>query len=592
MEFKNTFENNDLWNLIDELNSTIFSNETWINNEFYKIPEITYSYIKNDTWNIINKTLFVDLVWMNVSYFEELQNDIDKKQYIESFAEKLKEKINKQIEDIQKYIEKLNNIDSWNDKVLNAKKEIILWSLKENIYYLQLALEWLDFEIEKALYWVYFKTGKKYLSDEDRVKKLQKIDELNIKIFWEKISLNQEYIHWVLDYLATKYDDYKNQLEKWKISEDRLLTEEEKERYNYYISKIQALSPEYKAKIKNKPDWVIDKRFFELNLDISQVKDVLNHNLIAIDKQTWNMPLRAYFDKNISAFTDTARWLGIPKNQKNKSKKLYDVLRLWLHENEKHLVSEISQQTLIWNIKGAWYLEAEEWMAMLAEELFQFGENLLKDKVDKDWNKVKIIDINKISYVQSFAKTMMEEVLSDEEFYDFLYLQNKIEPDKMTVLDRYLRFKRTWFQRKDITYTTWKIKAAKYINDIILWNIDWNLEDLYSWKVWFKDLDKISLIKKNAENSWIKLPKNLLFADATYYWVTQREKWEKITKEGFKNYLIKKYPFLKSLIDEKIDTIKFWFKKQLLWAIDNIFTEIQVDNLRKATRKKSKRILN
>jgi hypothetical protein len=38
---------------------------------------------------------------------------------------------------------------------------------------------------------------------------------------------------------------------------------------------------------------------------------------------------------------------------------------------------------------------------------------------------------------------MMEEVLTDEEFYDFLYIQNKIEPDKMSVLDRYLRFKRT-----------------------------------------------------------------------------------------------------------------------------------------------------
>jgi len=187
---------------------------------------------------------------------------------------------------------------------------------------------------------------------------------------------------------------------------------------------------------------------------------------------------------------------------------------------------------------------------------------------------------------------MMEEVLSDEEFYDFLYLQNKIEPDKMAVLDRYLRFKRTWFQRKDITYTTWKIKAAKYINDIILWNIDWDLEDLYSWKVWFKDLDKISLIKKYAKKSWVKLPENLLFADATYYWVIQREKWKKITKQGFYNYLIKKYPFLKSLVDEKIDTIKFWFKKQLLWVIDNIFTEMQIDNLRKATRKKSKRILN
>jgi hypothetical protein len=32
--------------LLDEINSTIFSKESWIDNNFYKIPEITYSYLK------------------------------------------------------------------------------------------------------------------------------------------------------------------------------------------------------------------------------------------------------------------------------------------------------------------------------------------------------------------------------------------------------------------------------------------------------------------------------------------------------------------------------------------------------------------
>jgi hypothetical protein len=62
--------------------------------------------------------------------------------------------------------------------------------------------------------------------------------------------------------------------------------------------------------------------------------------------------------------------------------------------------------------------------------------------------------LEKISYVQSFPKTIMEEILTDEKFYDFLELQNKIKPDKMSPFNRYLRFKRTGFQRKDITYTT------------------------------------------------------------------------------------------------------------------------------------------
>jgi len=38
--------NNPLDSLIEEINSTIFSKEEWVDNEFYKIPEMTYSYEK------------------------------------------------------------------------------------------------------------------------------------------------------------------------------------------------------------------------------------------------------------------------------------------------------------------------------------------------------------------------------------------------------------------------------------------------------------------------------------------------------------------------------------------------------------------
>jgi Lhr-like helicase len=38
--------NNPLDSLIEEINSTVFSKEEWVSNEFYKIPEMTYSYKK------------------------------------------------------------------------------------------------------------------------------------------------------------------------------------------------------------------------------------------------------------------------------------------------------------------------------------------------------------------------------------------------------------------------------------------------------------------------------------------------------------------------------------------------------------------
>jgi Lhr-like helicase len=39
-------DNNSLDSLIEEINSTVFSKEEWVSNEFYKIPEMTYSYKK------------------------------------------------------------------------------------------------------------------------------------------------------------------------------------------------------------------------------------------------------------------------------------------------------------------------------------------------------------------------------------------------------------------------------------------------------------------------------------------------------------------------------------------------------------------
>jgi hypothetical protein len=148
----------------------------------------------------------------------------------------------------------------------------------------------------------------------------------------------------------------------------------------------------------------------------------------------------------------------------------------------------------------------------------------------------------------------------------------------MSPFNRYLRFKRTGFQRKDITYTTWKLKAAKYINDIITKKIDWDFSDLYLWKVWFEDLKKIKLIKENFnkknETQGVKLPENLFFSEATLFWILQKQKWGKINKELFIEYIQKKYPFLK-LSEEKINLIKFWFKKQLLWAVNNITTSFE-----------------
>ena len=591
--------NNPLDSLIEEINSTIFSKEEWVDNEFYKIPEMTYSYEK--LWKnnefILNKTLFSNIGWLNVSEFN-ISNLKWKKLLISNSWGIVEKKILDKIYKIEEYLKLFNWVDSWGDEVLKARKEIIEWGLKENITFLNIALEWLDFEKEKAILGLHFdwENNEKsdfYISSEKREEKLRKIDKLNTQIFWEKLSNNKENIETSLDYLFEKFQNYKEKRESNKIEDNRLLLEEEEERYNYYINKLQWLSLGYNPKIREKPKSVLNPDLKNVEIDITTIKDILNHWLVAHDKYTWNMWHRAYFDKNITGFTDTTKWLWIPDNEKLKFKSAFDVNRLQWHENEQHSISQVSHEELVWNIRWAQNLEVVEWSAMLWEELYQYWENMYKDWVD-----LKIIDLEKISTVQSFPKTIMEEILTDKEFLDFLELQNKIEPDKMPPLDRYLRFKRTGFQRKDITYTTWKIKVAKYYNKIITWEIEWDFSDLYLWKIWFKDIENLKILKHNLiksndeleDSKKIKLPENLFFAEVTNFWIEQKLNWNKITWEWFYTYLQKKYPSL-NVTQKKIDSITFWFKKQLLGVIDTIVNEINIYNERMKVKAKSKRIL-
>jgi hypothetical protein len=74
----------------------------------------------------------------------------------------------------------------------------------------------------------------------------------------------------------------------------------------------------------------------------------------------------------------------------------------------------------------------------------------------------------------------------------------------------------------------------------------------------------------------------------------QKEKWEKVSGELFYNHLQKKYSFL-DVTQEKINSIGFWFKKQLLWAVSNINAEFKAHGVSKKIReeimKKTDRIL-
>ncbi|PIE85224.1 hypothetical protein CSA08_03115 [Candidatus Gracilibacteria bacterium] len=93
-----TYKNDSLKEIIEEINSTVFSEKEWINNKFYKVAEIVYSY---ETFGgkgpFVNLTLFSDIGEMDINDFKKANYE-ERKVLIQNasalLTKKIKEKKN------------------------------------------------------------------------------------------------------------------------------------------------------------------------------------------------------------------------------------------------------------------------------------------------------------------------------------------------------------------------------------------------------------------------------------------------------------------------------------------------------------------
>jgi len=598
MGLENNPDIGELDSVLEDLNTSVFSEALWLDSNMYKVTEVTYNYsalweIEEDgvdvldRWPFVNTTLFCDIGWLDITDFAN--KDVGwRNRLIYHAKEKIESIIQERIKNINEFKERINSISSSWEQSMDAKKKIILWGLDEIVMQLQACILGLDFEVEKALIGHYFlqPTSQHIIPPEDRKNKEAEIDDINTKIYWDKLSDSKDYRKGVIDYYYTKYSKYQEAKDKDGFHSNRLLSEEETQRYEGYLKKLWALEADHVPQKNVKPKKYIDEDYENIQVNRSDVIAWFNHHLIASD-----LSQRAEPDDKVSGVTDTPSLLKYPwKWEKFDNLDVTRIAKLNAHEIWQHAFSIERHMKVIWNIRWAKNLELAEWVASLFEDLYEYGPNIVQDS----WingKKYQIIDISKLEYVASFPKTLMQEILTDEEFYDFLKLNNKVEPDKMTPLRRYLRHMRTWIQRKDITYTTWKIKAAQYLNQVIMWQIEWDFSDLWAWKVWF---DQIQLFRDAEESRSVdkeKLLENMMFYEAQYFAIEQRKKRRKyresieftslnkqsdeykdglkkfsVTEENFFTYLGNKYPFL-DFSDEKIKSVRHIFKKQLLWAV-------------------------
>lgn len=550
----------NLEDLINEQNLLIFDEENWVWKDLWKISEVTYSY---DEQTGINTTLFVKAWKLDLEFYKK-SDDILKERLLKKSKYVLINTLNKKKTQIQTAKDEIALFEIFSqEEIDNDLKDIFINSLNEKNDFLDYCLNAIDFELEKA--WIV-----SWLSKEKELEIEKKQKKLDEELFWWNIKDNPEETILAYESIYNKYIVNKNKLSK-----------EEQIRFESYLSKIK-LPKWYKydsEKIeKNKPKLIV---WDFLDLDIPKSDYILWFNILveALEK------LEHIVESNDSAksISDGPKWVQFPTSEKFNHIKMLRFFLLWNHEIETHNITDYNSKQLLGNLRGANSTEKDEWVAMLMEQLFKYGKELYKIDEDQD----QIIDIEKIQINSYFTKTLMWELLNNDELLDFLELSEKIDPDVISPIDRYNRLKRNnklGVQHKDTTYTRWLLKAIKQINLFIKskWKEWINPEDLFLWKISFDETSKLKKIKNVKENSWkkIEILKPLFISDAVYFSINQRLNWKewRINSEWFYEYLKDKYPIF-NFTKQQVKEISYTTKRNVNWIVNIMLKNIWESNL-------------
>ncbi len=529
---------NNLETIKSEIDSLIFDEKEWIKWKMWKIAEVTYSYYSEKDFDL-NTTLFCDIWEANLREIKKASTE-KRKEIILKAKEKLTEKINKKLELIDIYLEKVKNIKA-KDKEEKYEIEIIIKALEEKKDLLNYCLNWLPYELEKA--------GIKVEFDSKLIDKKQRF--LDKKIFWGQVKNNPEEI-------AMSYEDIKEVFDKNKKN----LNKEEKARFENYLEKARKLlGKNYEYKKKRKAKSLIEK--YE-DIKIRDSRYIPWFNLF-IEALNWLKHIASQNDE-VWSISDWPNSIEFPNNEKFRVFSLPRFLKLNAHEIETHSITDHNHKEIFWNLRWAKSTEKDEWLAKFMERMLEYGRGIfIKDEKTWKW----IIDKNKISIPPNFSDILMWEILDNEELLDFLELKEKLSPQKTCPKTIYLRLKRSnksGVQHKDCSYTRGLFKLVDEVNKYILSNWkEWiKFEDLFLWKVSFDDIKKLKYLKEQNEKKWKKLDikKPLFASDAIIYFLEQRKKWKKTEEEWFLKKLEKKYPIL-DLTENKIDYVNRKTKESL-----------------------------
>ncbi len=559
-------------NTIDQLLESIFDEEIWAWKELWKAAEITYSYDTSQILNgkniCINTTLFEKCGWLDIENFWN-KTDTQKTVELKNAYQNAHNIITQKIHDIQSWKETLaNNTNSqslYGYQALEEKEKLMLYTLGA-----------LVFEWEKAWLSSILTHPKK---------QAQTQDELNTQVFGEKISSSKEETKYTLTHTQEKLKKYGTER----------LSEKEISRYTKYLHTLGI----YKWKKIKIPSLSIPEEINDsfLNAKINK-EDIINLSNMGMDIIGLNSEQKAVIDSYAESMSDGPEGLKIPTTFPQIQIR-HLLKNLFNHEIDTHSVTEHNNQQIIGNTRWAGSLEKDEWLAMLMENMFIYGEQICTrdPKTGKTIINIEILD-PRIYMIT----TLGWEKLSWDDLDDFLEITKKLYGDSLWAEERKRRIFR-WTneahmspQLKDASYIRWMRKAGEQINSYILsdWNEWIDFYELFGGKFWFKNIELFRKIKSEKQSNNIIQP--FFLADMMYFLLQKNIislhdiKNKKISKiknisSDFFEFLQKKYPFLDFWIEvqqeilkkfnKEVNHILFWMKYALFEIIAESNQEIQ-----------------
>lgn len=559
--------------VINHYNLIIFDEEIWKSKWLWKIAEVTYSYDKTTN---INETLFVNLWDLDLEKFQ-MSDEKNKTLLLKKSKQKVEKIIQEKIHLINEVLLKLQESDfnNWEEIEL-LEKEIFESAVVEKLNLLEYCLMSIDFEAEK--WWLDLE-----ISDEEIDILEKNITNIDAELYWGFIKDNESEIIIAYEYLYGTF-----------LHKKDILQHDEIQKYENYLDKLKNYLPKNYQFIKKAQTPKIHWAY--LNYDLQRVDYILAFNMLIDAFGTMHHIVRS--DINAGSISDGPEGVYFPMNEKFNTITIERFFKLWMHEIETHSVTDHNSRAILWNLRWSNSTKKDEGTAILMEQLFLYGRNILSK--NSSWELR--IDTSKLQINGYFWKTLMWEILSNEDLKDFLELSELIDPDIIPPLERYKRLKRNnrnGVQHKDTTYTRWLLQAVDEINLYLdSQGKKWiSPEDLFIWKISFEETQKFKKLKELKTQKWenIENLKPIFVSDAVYYVLEKKLQWldEHINSKDFLEHLQYKYPLLSFVND--LDT-EIYFKKnsRIIW-ISNVLLQIisnkKVENIFESADDKQKNIL-